>query len=97
MEGSQARDLAVPGYVHHVDDDLKHVVVMNAHNGEIFGLDNSAAVMWRALAESGSQASAVAAVMARYGIDRTRAEADVRGFVESLLTAGLLVPEATGA
>lgn len=91
--------IRVPDHVHHVDDDMKHIVVMNAENGKIFGLDNSAAVMWRVLAESGSESAAAAAAAERYGIDLERAETDVRDFVDELLAAGLLVrdPESTGS
>jgi PqqD family protein of HPr-rel-A system len=90
MKNAAEEQLSVPGHIHHVADDLKHVVVMNSRNGQIFGLDNSAAVIWNALAESGSESAAIAAVAERYGLEQERAAADVRGFLTDLLDAGLL-------
>lgn len=97
MKNAAGQRLSVPEHVHHVADDLKHVVVMNSRNGQIFGLDNSAAVIWNALAESGSEPAAVAAVSERYGLEEERAAADVREFLANLVDAGLLVRGAGAA
>jgi Coenzyme PQQ synthesis protein D (PqqD) len=93
MDRMGSRDVVVPAHVRHVDDDLKHVVVMDTQSGKIFGLDNSAALMWRALAETGSESRAAAAVVEGYGIDHGRAATDVHTFLSALLDAGLLVRE----
>jgi Coenzyme PQQ synthesis protein D (PqqD) len=90
------QSIVVPGHVRHAEDELNHVVVMDTHSGTIYGLDNSAAVIWNALADSGSLAEAVAALTGRYGIDRQQAESDVRDFVAHLVAAGLLAPEVPG-
>jgi hypothetical protein len=84
------QSVVIPSHVCHVEDDLKHVIVMNTQSGQIFGLDNSAAMIWATLADSGSESAAVVALTAQYGIPREHAEGDVRGFVDTLVEAGLL-------
>ncbi|HEY6738570.1 MAG TPA: PqqD family protein [Actinopolymorphaceae bacterium] len=80
----------VPDHVHHVDDS-RNVVVMNADNGRVFGLDNSGALIWRTLAETGSEDVAARAIADRYGITDDRARTDVRAFVDQLVEQELLV------
>jgi hypothetical protein len=88
--GNVDRVLEKTEYAHHVEDDNKNVVVLNTDSGQIFGLDNSAAVIWNAIVASGSETDAVAALTDRYGISRERAADDVRRFVDTLVTANLL-------
>lgn len=82
--------LAVPEHVQYVTDEAAQSVVMDTRSGRIFGLDNSAGVIWRALADTGSASAAAAAVTARYGLSAERAAGDVATFVDQLVSAGLL-------
>nr|MDT0663185.1 PqqD family protein [Micromonospora sp. DSM 115978] len=82
--------IVVRGHVHHVEDDRKNVVVLDTETGQIFGLDNSAAVIWNAIASSGSETEAATALIDRFGIPPERAAEDVRGFVDTLVAANLL-------
>jgi hypothetical protein len=96
MRNAADRPVTVPDHVHHVVDDLQHVVVMNAQNGQIFGLDNTAAVIWNVLAETGSEPAAAAALVERYEVEPDQAAADVRGLLDGLVGAGLLAREVAG-
>lgn len=89
--------LAVPAHVQYVTDEVAQSVVMDTRTGRIFGLDNSAGVIWRTIAETGSASAAAAAVTARYAVPADRAAADVAAFVDTLVGAGLLSREPSAA
>ncbi|GAB3407591.1 PqqD family protein [Flindersiella endophytica] len=97
MKNAADHPVTVPDHIHHVADDLQHVVVMNAQNGQIFGLDNTAALIWNVLTETGSERAAAAALVERYDVEPDQAAADVRTFLDDLVGAGLLVRDLRGA
>ena len=88
--GNVDRVLEKTKYAHHVEDDNKNVVVLDTDSEQIFGLDDSASVIWNEVVGSGSETDVVAALIDRYGISRERAADDVRRFVDTLFTANLL-------
>lgn len=88
--------VVVPGHVHHVEDGRQNVVVLNTETGKIFGLDDSAAVIWNAIAASGSERDAAAVLVTRYRLPRERAAEDVRAFVDTLIAANLLARGGAG-
>lgn len=85
------RFVKVAEHVHYTEDDLKNVIVIDSHSGQLFGLRNTAAVIWMALAASGVEDAAVTKVSETYRVDIARAAADVRAFLDKLLVAGLMV------
>jgi hypothetical protein len=88
------RSVKVADHVQYTEDDLKNVIVIDSHSGKLFGLRNTAAVMWVALAVSGVEDAAVKRITDTYRIDAARAAVDVRAFLDKLLAAGLMVSSA---
>ncbi len=77
--------------VHYTEDSNQSIILMDAVSGDFFGLDSSAAVIWRALEESHSIDAAIDAVVGDFQVDRKTATKDVQAFVEELVTAGFVV------
>ena len=71
-------------------------VLLDLRSENYFGLDPVGLVIWRALGESGTLASAHAAVLAAFDVESVRAEADLVALVESLAEAGLVEAVAGG-
>jgi hypothetical protein len=67
-------------------------VIINLLNGTYYSLDKAGAVMWELAASGGTIAEIVGGVTARYDVDASRAEADVKRLVDELLAERLLVP-----
>lgn len=65
--------------------------------GEVFSLDGSAALCWKALVAAGGEAAAAAALAAVYEVDLETARRDVATLAGELEAAGLLAPAAKEA
>lgn len=93
--------LATLGYValrqgvNYVADDLGRVVLMDVETGDLWGLDDSASIVWKVLVQSGSVASAAEALVREYGIDPELALADVDALVADLADNRILTLKAT--
>jgi hypothetical protein len=66
------------------------VAVGDLATGESFVLEDAAADMWRAVVGHGDSAAATGALLESYEVDGATLEADLRGFVDDLLSRGLL-------
>ena len=66
------------------------VVAVDVTTSMYLSANESGAVLWRLLAAGATRAQLASALQERYGIDRTRAEADVDTFLESLESRDLL-------
>ena len=79
----------IPGHVRTTHDADGGVVLDVAH-GQIFGMNLAASRIFELL-EQGLEESAIAEQLTRdFGIDRRAADSDVREFLETLLTNGLV-------
>lgn len=76
--------------IYFTEDDLQHVIIMNTETGDFYGLDDSAALIWKILVSTGSMTSAVAELVETYNISEQDANEDVQIFVATLATAGLV-------
>jgi len=84
-----ARFRAKPGVV--ATDLETEVVLLDPETREMFSLNATGRVVWRAL--PGRVADLAAEVTRIFEVDGGRALEDVRGILGDLLAAGLVVPE----
>jgi hypothetical protein len=68
----------------------EEIVVLDGRAAVYLALRGSGALLWRLLADSTTRAGLVEGVVDTYGIDVTRAAADVDAFVATLTERGLL-------
>lgn len=68
----------------------EQVVVGDLKTGEGFALSGVGADMWRAIVEYGGSKEVVAALLEDYDVDEATLRADLHGFIEELLSRGLL-------
>lgn len=64
-------------------------VLMDMASGSYFGLDEVGTVIWQALDEGETLASACDRVSESYDIDRARVEADVAALADAIVAKGL--------
>ena len=67
------------------------LILLDPTTQRMFGLNGSALVAWKCLAD-GSLDDAVTAIVAEFDVTRADAERDVRALIAGLLDAGLLEP-----
>ncbi|MFI9824194.1 lasso peptide biosynthesis PqqD family chaperone [Streptomyces sp. NPDC052013] len=65
-------------------------VLLDQRSGEYWELNPTGALVVRTLMNGGDEAAAVTALVARFEIDRDRAEQDVTALVRDLRAAGLV-------
>ena len=70
-----------------IDDEI---VVLDTRDAVYLAVHGSGAFVWRILAESTTKDSLIEALVEKYGIDSTRAAADVDAFLATLNERGLL-------
>lgn len=70
-----------------IDDEI---VVLDTRDAVYLSVQGSGALVWRLLAESATKDSLIEALVKKYGIDSTRATADVDAFLATLNDRGLL-------
>ena len=70
-----------------IDDEI---VVLDTRDAVYLAVHGSGAFVWRLLAESTTRDSLIEALVEKYGIDSTRATADVDAFLATLNDRGLL-------
>lgn len=66
------------------------VIALGLESSTYFGTNSSGSLLWKRLAEGTTRAELVDALMATFGIEPERAQADVDAFVADLRTRGLL-------
>ena len=66
------------------------VVVLDRREGRYLAINPSGAVLWPALVEGASEDALVERLAERYRLERDRARADVRAFLDWLRARGLL-------
>jgi hypothetical protein len=66
------------------------VVVLDLHGSVYLKLNGTARVLWERLSQGCSATDLSADLVERFGIDTTRAAADVEGFLAELRRRGLL-------
>ena len=66
------------------------VVVLDRREGRYLAVNPSGAVLWPALVDGTTEDGLVERLVARYPIDRDRAQTDVRAFLDWLTGHGLL-------
>jgi hypothetical protein len=67
------------------------ILLGNLTTGEIFGLSDVAADMWRAVVEHGNFEDVVINMLEEYDVDEGALRIDLRVFVRDLLSRGILV------
>jgi hypothetical protein len=70
-----------------LDDEI---VALDTRDSVYLAVQGSGALVWRLLAQSTTRDSLVEALVEKYGIDSTRATADVDAFLATLSDRGLL-------
>ncbi|MER5295698.1 lasso peptide biosynthesis PqqD family chaperone [Streptomyces pharetrae] len=65
-------------------------VLLDQRTGEYWELNPTGALVVRTLMDDGDETAAIAALVARFDIDRDRAEQDVTALVRDLRDAGLV-------
>lgn len=65
-------------------------VLMDLASEAYFGLDSTAALMWRVLTESASIETALVELQAQFDVDAERLQNDLEVFITRLLALGLL-------
>jgi DNA-binding GntR family transcriptional regulator len=70
-----------------IDDEI---VVLDTRDAVYLSVQGSGALVWRLLAESATKDSLIEALVEKYGVDSTRATADVEAFLATLNDRGLL-------
>ena len=68
-------------------------VMMSIESGEYFGLGGVGTRIWELIATPHTLAQLVTAICAEYDVDAATCEADVRRFLDDLLSNGLAVRE----
>lgn len=66
------------------------IIALEARGSRYVAANGAGAVLWRALVAGTTRDALVDELVRAYGIDRARADADVRRFVEALAEQGLL-------
>jgi hypothetical protein len=69
------------------------LALFDARDGSYHALNESAADIWRGLAEGDAPDTVAARLAARHGISAEQLAGDVAGFVDAALAKGLLVAE----
>lgn len=70
------------------------VVMMNAESGMYFSLQNEVAqAIWANLEEGGTLEGLINAIEAEFEVDRAACTEDVTGFVQELLSAGIITAQ----
>lgn len=72
----------------------EEVLAINLSNGHYHSIRGTGVPMWKLLIAGSGEPHVVQAMQAAYDTDRAAIEADVRGFVQRLVDAGLLVEDA---
>ena len=67
-------------------------IIINLANGVYYSLDRAGGLVWEQIVASRSIDESVAAVVARYEVERDRAHADVLRLVGELVAEDLVVP-----
>ncbi|HEY3001089.1 MAG TPA: lasso peptide biosynthesis PqqD family chaperone [Kribbellaceae bacterium] len=67
------------------------LVLLDQAKGKYFNLNPSGLIVLREMLRSGDENDAVAALTAEFAVDENIATEDVRGVVEALVGAGILV------
>ena len=70
-----------------IDDEI---VALDTRDAVYLAVQGSGALVWRLLAESTTKDNLIEALVEKYGIDSTRATADVDAFLATLSDRGLL-------
>ena len=66
------------------------IIALEAHGSRYLAANGAGTVLWRALADGTTREDLVDELVNAYGIDRSRATADVDRFLDSLAAQGLL-------
>lgn len=69
-------------------------VLLNLDTGTYFGLDAVGTRLWNLVAEHGSTALAIDALLAEYDVDAPRLQKDVTALIDQLLAKRLLTTDA---
>jgi hypothetical protein len=72
---------------HQVDNEI---VALALDRSEYLATNESAAELWRMLAEGSTEAELAAALVTRWGIDAQQAQRDVSAFVKALSEHGVI-------
>src|SRR3954453_7829427 len=86
--GAAGRLVVEPWMTHERLDD--QVMMINLETGAYFALEQPAADCWTALTAGAGFDAMVGEVVARFEVDRPRAEADVKAFIISLVDEGIV-------
>jgi len=70
-----------------IDDEI---VALDTRRAEYLSIEGSGVSLWHALQAGATRSELAASLIARYGIDETRAGADVDVFLDDLAQKGLL-------
>ena len=68
----------------------RQIVIGQLESGQTFGLEGTAAAMWRALLEAGSLEEAVDRMVREYAVEEGILRADLQAFIDDLLGRGIL-------
>lgn len=68
------------------------MVVLHLANGTYYGLDPVGAILWETLTQDQLPSHAFETILARFDVDRTTVENDLRQFLGELAENGLVVP-----
>src|SRR5438105_2368645 len=93
MPSLNLNSIVVRGSRHVETEVAGQVFMMSLEEGKYFALDASARRIWQLIAQPMSLRSIVSALTDEYDVEPARCEAEVLGFVESLLSRGLIVTE----
>ena len=75
-------------------DLARESVLLNLSTGTYFGLDAVGTRLWHLIAEHGSTALALEALLTEYDVDRPRLQKDVEALIDQLLVKELLTTDA---
>ncbi len=73
-----------------IENELQQVIVINLETGDIYGLDESAAIAWKALMQSGLIRDAIDALVSVYDIEPEVATNDMAVFISELINNKLV-------
>ncbi len=83
----QKINIADTVFAQEVDNEM---VLLDTESEEYFGLDETAAVIWQYLSESGSLQKVHDEMIEVYEVDTAQLEDDICRFVQELVDAGLV-------
>lgn len=66
------------------------VIALDLTTSDYLGVNASGKVLWTRLADGATSGELATALVAEFGVDRARAEADVAAFLDDARTRGLL-------